>query len=319
MSVDGDPRFEYRMNGFTHDLSRCCDAVSCYPLQLFSRNECIRLARLQGAPGEFYPTLVDRGVLRVDAGAQHTVRIEVEDDSGNRSHLEFTIRGRAESFRAAADTTAVVARRDRATLLTIPGEVMALIPGGALYEPLFCRPERLDAADMHLPAGVVPLSPLYRILDNRTPLYRAMTVTIIAPLPPARQLQAVVAVRTAKGALIYAGGRYAADRITCSTRTAGDLLVVADTLPPSVRPLFGNGADLSRSATLRFTVKDNFAGIAAWRLCIDGEWVPCDRFPMRGTLVHTFDMPPAGRQHDAELSVTDACGNKTRWRGTFRR
>lgn len=319
LAVDGQTRFEYRMDGFTYEQARCCDAVSCYPLQLFSRNECIRLARLQGAPGEFYPTLVDRGVLRVDAGAQHTVRIEVEDDSGNRSHLEFTIRGRAESFRAAADTTAVVARRDRATLLTIPGEVMALIPGGALYEPLFCRPERLDAADMHLPAGVVPLSPLYRILDNRTPLYRAMTVTIIAPLPPARQLQAVAAVRTAKGALIYAGGRYATDRITCSTRTAGDLLIVADTLPPSVRPLFGNGADLSRSATLRFTVKDNFAGIAAWRLCIDGEWVPCDRFPMRGTLVHTFDMPPAGRQHDAELSVTDACGNTTRWRGTFRR
>ena len=90
-------------------------------------------------------------------------------------------------------------------------------------------------------------------------------------------------------------------------------------LVSSVVICFGNGADLSRSATLRFTVKDNFAGIAAWRLCIDGEWVPCDRFPMRGTLVHTFDTPPAGRQHDAELSVTDACGNTTRWRGTFRR
>ena len=132
LAVDGQTRFEYRMDGFTYEQARCCDAVSCYPLQLFSRNECIRLARLQGAPGEFYPTLVDRGVLRVDAGAQHTVRIEVEDDSGNRSHLEFTIRGRAESFRAEADTASVVARHDRATLLTIPGEVVALTPGGAL-------------------------------------------------------------------------------------------------------------------------------------------------------------------------------------------
>ena len=46
MSVDGDPRFEYRMDGFTHDLSRCCDAVSHYPMQLTSRNEVIRLAQL---------------------------------------------------------------------------------------------------------------------------------------------------------------------------------------------------------------------------------------------------------------------------------
>ena len=319
LSVDGQPRFEYRMDGFTYEQARCCDAVSCYPLQLFSRNECIRLARLQGAPEEFYPTLVDRGVLRIDEGAQHTVRIEVEDDSGNRSHLEFTVRGRAESFRAAADTASVVARHDRATLLTIPGEVTARIPAGALYEPLFCRPERLDAADIPHPAGVALLSPVYRILDSKTPLYRAMTVSIPVPLPPALQLRAVMAVRTAKGSLVCAGGSYTEGGVTCSTRTAGDLLVVADTLPPTVRPLFGDGTDLSRSATLRFAVRDNFAGIASWRLRIDGEWVPCDRFPMRGTLVHTFDTPPARKRHDAELSVTDACGNTTRWKGSFYR
>ena len=33
LRVDGIPYFEYRMDGFTYDLSRCCDAVSCYSLQ----------------------------------------------------------------------------------------------------------------------------------------------------------------------------------------------------------------------------------------------------------------------------------------------
>lgn len=55
LAVDGQPRFEYRMDGFTYEQARCCDAVSCYPLQLFSRNECIRLARLQGRPRSSTP------------------------------------------------------------------------------------------------------------------------------------------------------------------------------------------------------------------------------------------------------------------------
>lgn len=67
--------------------------------------------------------------------------------------------------------------------------------------------------------------------------------------------------------------------------------MVADTLPPSIRPLFAEGADLSKSESLRFRVADNFSGIASWTLRIDGEWVPCDRFPMKGTLVHFFGNP----------------------------
>ena len=43
--VDGRCCFEYRMDGFTFDRSRSCDAVSCYPLQVGARAEVIRLAQ----------------------------------------------------------------------------------------------------------------------------------------------------------------------------------------------------------------------------------------------------------------------------------
>lgn len=46
--VDGRCCFEYRMDGFTFDRSRSCDAVSCYPLQVGARAEVIRLAQLEG-------------------------------------------------------------------------------------------------------------------------------------------------------------------------------------------------------------------------------------------------------------------------------
>lgn len=76
MSVDGDPRFEYRMDGFTHDLSRCCDAVSHYPMQLTSRNEVIRLAQLAESPDCFYPVMRERGLVRTAEGEKRRIRIE---------------------------------------------------------------------------------------------------------------------------------------------------------------------------------------------------------------------------------------------------
>lgn len=316
-SADGIPYFEYRMDGFTHDLSRCCDAVSCYPLQLGSRNEVIRLARLAGAPDCFYPTMEERGLVRTTEGQQRRIRIEAEDDCGNRSSLEFTIRGRTESFRAEPDTAAVAVYPDRTSLVQVGREARISIPEGALYEPVFAKPERRETPQAD--SGVVVLSPAYRFLSPETPLRHAAAVTIRTHVPRPLQLQTVLAVRNRKGRLAHVGGTYANGAVTATTYATGDLTVVADTLPPSIRPLFTEGADLSKAEGLRFRVADNFSGIAAWTLRIDGEWVPCDRFPVKGTLVHFFDNPATRRKHEVQLSVRDGCGNTAHFRGIFYR
>lgn len=212
LSADGKPLFEYRMDGFEQANSRCCDAVSYYPLQLTSRNEVIRTAQLAESPACFYPVMVERGIVRTEAGQTRRIRIEAWDDCGNRSQLEFDILGRTESFRAEADSA-----------------------------------------------------------------------------------------------------------VTATTRTTGELFVVADTIPPRIRPLFTEGADLTRASGMRFRVGDNFSGIASCTLLIDGKWVPCDRLPMQGTLIHLFEEPPARKSHSVRLTLTDACGNTACWEGTIRR
>ena len=316
-SADGTPYFEYRMDGFTHDLSRCCDAVSCYPLQLGSRNEAIRLAQLAGSPDFFYPVMEERGLVRTAAGEQRRIRIEAEDDCGNRSSLEFTVCGRTESFRAEADTAAVAVAPDRASLLLVGSEARIHIPEGALYEPVFAHPERREAPQAD--SGVVVLSPAYRFLSPDTPLRRPAAVTIRTRVPRPLQLHTVLAVRNRKGRLAHVGGSYANGAVTATTYATGDLVAAADTLAPSIRPLFAEGADLSKAESLRFRAADNFSGIASWTLRIDGEWVPCDRFPMKGTLVHFFGTPPQGRKHEVRLSVRDGCGNTAHFKGIFYR
>lgn len=315
MSVDGDPRFEYRMDGFTHDLSRCCDAVSHYPMQLTSRNEVIRLAQLAESPDCFYPVMRERGLVRTAEGEKRRIRIEAEDDCGNRSQLEFDILGRTETLRAEADSTAVVLRPEKAALVRAGRDLTARIPAGAVYEPIFCRPEQRQAPASDSTAAV--LSPAYRILGAETPLRRPMTVSVHAFVPDDMQSRTVLATRTAKGRIACIGGRYADGAVTATTRTTGDIFVAADTIPPRIRPLFSEGADLGGARSIRFRVSDNFSGIASCTLLIDGRWVPCDRFPMQGTLVHAFDLPAGKKRRSVQLTVTDRCGNTARWEGTF--
>ena len=315
--VDDERVFEYRMDGFTFDLSRCCDAISCYPLQIASRNECIRLAQLAAAPDRFYTAMRERGILRTEPGQVRRVRIELEDDSGNISDLRFEVRGREGEFRAEADTAATIVRHDAATTIAIGQEMQARIPAGAVYETLYCRPERLSAPKVD--TGIVVLSPAYRVLQTTTPLRTAATVSIRADVPRNLQLRASLAQKTAKGKVAYVGGSYADGAVTAKTTSTDGLFIVADTLPPRIAPLFKSGADLSKNSELCFRVSDNFSGISSATLDIDGQWVPCDRYPMQGRLVHKFDTPPSGRSHTVRLTLRDCAGNTSHWEGRFYR
>ncbi len=196
-------------------------------------------------------------------------------------------------------------------------EARTSIPEGALYEPIFVKPERRETPQAD--SGVVVLSPAYRFLSPDTPLRHPAAVTVRTRVPRRLQFRTALAVRNRKGRLAWVGGSYANGTVTASTYATGDLVAVADTLAPAVRPLFAEGADLSKSESLRFRAADNFSGIASWTLRIDGEWVPCDRFPVKGTLVHFFDAPPQRRRHDVQLSVRDGCGNTAHFKGTFYR
>ena len=318
LEADGVKCFEYRMDGFTFDLSRYCNTASYYPLQLTSRNEAICLALPEGGTDYFCTTAPDRGVLRLAPDERQHLRIEAEDDCGNLSHLEFIVRGRADSFHAERDSTRTALHRNAPRTLRLGNEFTARIPAGALYESRFCRPERRETPICE-DTGILILSPAYRIFDVTTPLHKPVTVCVRAYIPPRLRPYAGLAARTAKGRIVYVGGNYAEGGVTARTRTTGDLFIVADTTAPTVTPLFKPGGDLTHCGELRFRIGDNFSGIASCVLYIDGQWTPCDRYPVQGILRVPFAEAPSGRRHRVLLQIADSSGNKCRWEGEFYR
>jgi hypothetical protein len=103
----------------------------------------------------------------------------------------------------------------------------------------------------------------------------------------------------------YLGGEWINDRINFHTREFGDFMILQDSVPPVITPVYVN------SSTARFKIRDYLSGISDYQATVNGEWVLMHydnknsviwseqlnkKLPMRGLF---------------ELKVTDRAGNTT--------
>ena len=137
LEVDGEPVFQYRMDGYAFDETRYCNVVACYPLQIASRNEAIRLAVPESNRLDCYPILRNRGLIACSAGERRQLRIVAEDDSGNRSSLTFAVTGSDDQKASHADADTLVRVIDPSKRFAdLHDDLCVTIPAGALYEPV---------------------------------------------------------------------------------------------------------------------------------------------------------------------------------------
>lgn len=318
--LNGECFFDYRMEGFRFDQTRYCNAVSHYPTQSGSRNEALRFCCLEGNLPEFYSVLKNRGIISLAPSERKELRITVGDDCGNRSHLTVSLVGKSEeqNFRARRDTLSRVVDR-RHNFRHSEDNLSVSIPAGALYESVFYRQER-SSKPLRRDTSLIVLSPVYRILDRSIPLHKAIQATIKCFVPSELQRHATLASRSSRGGLYRLGGKWEAGGVSGSLSSAGEVVVVADTVAPRILPQFKSEADLSNANRLTFKVSDNFSGITTLTAFIDGEWHPVEYHAIRGTA--TIDLKKIkkdSKYHRLTLRLTDGCHNTAQWQGSFRR
>ena len=269
------------------------------------------------APSYLFRHSPTNGIVSLDEGAKAEVEIEITDSSGNGSKLHFSALGTRYLGRPMPKLNygAVYVGGEREQ--EVVGEGFSLsLPRNALYEPEYCRTEKLNDNSISAPS-VIQLSPIYRIFAEECALNKAVKVRIATSCPTELQRCARIAAVTKEGKVRLLGGEFRNDSVEVQTRRVGDMVVVADTIAPHITARFKEGADMRSGGALRFSVKDNFSGIADYKLLIDGEWRTLDLQPVKGELVHRFDRPlkSHGTSHSVELEVKDGCGNISTWRG----
>ncbi len=317
-AVDGETFFKYQIDHFRFDQTRYVNGVSGYDLKLGSRNEIIRMAQPECGTAAFYPTIKNRGVVGCDVDQTREIKMVATDDCGLQSNLRFNIVGREQPFKVKIDSSLSIIRAKQPFDHTSQG-LRVSIPAQALYESMPFR-SSVDTTSRDVADSTIRVaSPIYKILSDSIPLHKAMTIEIDVDLPLEDQPHATIAKisRTSGKASSIVGGTYNQGRIKTETRSAGEFLVVVDRDPPTIKPNFTDGTDLSTRRSLSFNIKDNFSGIRTYNAYIDDKWVALDYD--KGVMTHVFVDKPTGEEHTIKIIVTDKCYNRTTIERKFKR
>ena len=314
--VDDCTIFDYRMDGYTFDVTRYCNAVAYYPMQLRASSEVIRLARTEGNLPEFYATLENDGTIAIADSTVRSVRIVAEDDCHNRSIVELEITGGGSVEMPRLADTVVIDRKHPFTIAQ--NDIKLSIPKEALYESTHFQAGVINLA-IPQDSTLMTLSPVYKIMDSGTPLHRAATLTLKAYVPQDLRQHTAIATLSPKGKIAYVGGSCSDNTVSARINRFGEFWVVADTVAPDIKARFADGAVVSNAQRLVFDAKDNFSGIKEYNAYIDGEWAPLEYSPTRHTLTYRFDpLHPIGSgEHIIVVMVSDKCGNKAYFKQRF--
>jgi hypothetical protein len=267
------------------------------------------------APQYLYNSDFGDGIIEHDGGDKHSFSIEVEDECGNTATLEFSAHF-TDDDTPTYDLATMIAVDDKNRYFSEKGFSL-FVPQGALYETE-CYNGSITT-DKEINSELPKLSPIYSIFDNDTAFNKAIKARLAVKAPLELQNHLCVATLKSNGELRYLGGHYLTDSVEVVFRRGGEMVVVADTIVPAIRPKFQEGADMRGVKRVSFSVKDNFSGIRHYALYIDNEWRSLELQPIRGELTHNFDTPLNGkaRKRSVRLEVEDRCGNKSIWQGSI--
>lgn len=307
-AVDGKQYFGMNIDAIPFDMARFSNAVTL-PGANATRNGVFRLAVLPNNPLRIYGNTPNRGIIRLEDSDQHAVEIEITDDCGNISFLNFNI---------IRDETAVppkAIQEGKQVLwshrFTHSGEGLLVdIPAGSLYESIIFRTQTS-------PQPAYGYSPIYSVHDPYELVQKSFTVAIdAASLPENLRSKALIGRISPEGRRSSAGGSWKADSradagvVETQTTVFGKFYIAVDTVAPRIVPGFKDGENMASRKSLTITISDDFSGIDTYTATIDDKWAIFEYDPKTARLIHSFDDDRWSKgAHTLKLEVADAKGN----------
>ncbi len=318
VDVNGREIFAMQIDNFSFGNTRYVNDVMHYPLSTASQYDVIRLSRHSSNPLGIYQSATESGNFTPADG--DSVRIEVSDDCGNISTLNFTLAVGESVQRAVSVPTGSEPVIWNKEYRKSTGNLSVVIPAGALYQNTLYS--QMEEPLIALPTTSRPiLSKVYTLSGSDTPLHKSMTISLSSYIPDSLRTGVCMArLDKSTGRLSYAGGTWRNGSVSASTTAFGTYCLTRDSLPPTVKASFVDGADLTGKRSVQFTVSDDFSGVASYEATIDGRWVILDKKGPSSPLVHTFDTDwmVKGENHTLEFVAVDGVGNRTVMKYTFK-
>jgi murein DD-endopeptidase MepM/ murein hydrolase activator NlpD len=313
--VDSMPVFTSTLDHIDFDNNRYCNAHMDFSRWKQGRMHYHRCFKLPNNKLKIYGNEPEQGRIALEQGKERHIRFVVTDGAGNRSELQFMLKGGTleEALKwPSPPLEGSLFRYDVENVLAEEGITFTL-PANALYDDLYFKYERLDP-----PAKAV--TPLHVLHDHLTPLHVPSQLKIDVSAVPERLREKAFIVRIEpNGSPSPIGGRLADSTLTASIKALGRFTVMIDTIAPTITNI-DLRADMKGRDSFNLQIKDDFSGIGQYKGSINGEWILMEYEPKEKRLTHYFDKHTSDSgQKEFKLELTDDRGNAKTWTMKFTR
>lgn len=299
----------FQLDSIGYDETRYLNAHIDYKLRNSGGSFVQHLGRLPGYPEGIYKDATGDGVIDIEAGTAHQIKIEVKDADGNSSLLQFSVQKSATTQSGKQAVAAAIYQQKG----FYPGYVNVFennkisfyLPENALYDSILFKFTEMAPSQGY---------PVYQLHTGNVPVHCMFPVKIKIPFTAHPDKMVMHRFWSDKNDYARAvpvtlgneNGWYLA-----SFRAFGNFQLLTDTLPPSIIPVgLKEGMNAAKLNRIAFVIKDNTKELENFTAYLDGKWL---RFSndKGSTFIYKFDDHCSAGAHELKISVTDCVGNRS--------
>lgn len=309
--VDGRPVMGRTIDRFPYSATRAINTLVDYERLLggggwaeWSRIPMTRpLSSLMGAT-------LDNGIITIDRERDYKCRYVIMDEFGNKSVVNFIIRGRRPSTKPVYKPSGTRVRPGSFNTFHVPGGILQ-VNRDALWDVTEIG---FKSSDGGTASGLA--SGIFTVTAGWQPFAKSLKMVLLLPDSISDNQRAHVVRLGSDGERWSVGGVVANGVITADISRPGKYAVAIDNTPPAIRE--SEKMDVA-GGNLAWIVTDSGSGLESYRLEINGQFVPAELDGKNSLVKFRIEMSrikPAEAYH-AILTATDAVGNKTTTEVTF--
>jgi hypothetical protein len=304
---NGEERFNVLFEKFSFDETRYLNRYIDYNYWKENRTKMQKLFRQTNNPLSIIKNEIDNGYIDVEDSLNSVYKIEVTDFKSNAISIVIPIEGRKSDSlaeRPIIETNDFI-YSDQSTSIS-KGKFNIFIPANSLYEDTFLNIEvQGDTLHFH---------------EDNIPIHKNITISVDASNYIESDLEKLYLGRiNYKSKPYYNTTSKEGDKLSIRTRTFGSYALVADTQPPSIKPVnFQDGKWISKNNTLKLRIKDALSGIRSYRATINEKFILMEYNFKNNVLTYDFDDDIIHEtENNLKLIVIDNVGNSATFEATF--
>jgi len=298
----------FQLDSISYDETRYLNAHIDYKYRSNGGGYIQHVSKLPGYNNSVYKTTNGNGVIVIDDGDVHKIKMEVKDANGNTSIVQFDIKqsGKFTEKQNKDSTTYFQQRSFHPGFVNLfeNANISFYLPENSLYDSI-----RFQYKEIYPTTG----NTIYQLHNTSVPLQTYFPVTIKAATD---QPDKMVMHRFANGKDDYKKAEPVINGketgwYRASFREFGSFQLMVDNEPPVITPIgFSDGMNCSKQSRIVFVVKDNTEDLKSFTALLNGNWLRFSNDKGSRFIYEFDDKCPAG-EHELKIIAEDMVGNIT--------